>query len=135
MRKIVKILLTILERNGRLSPMKIRKPRWIRATAEISEDEVHFRVIPFYISEISEAEGKRILSEVAKQLKGDEFVYQICAPCIVSSLDQPFYDYFNGFSLLQADFWKNRGLFLTLLVNPVRLFRKIKNRMIPSPAY
>lgn len=70
-----------------------------------------------------------MLSEVAKKLTGDEFVYQLCAPCITSDLNQPFYDYWNGFKLLEADFWKHRGFFLTLLVKPVRLFRKIRNFM------
>ena len=81
----------------------------MKATVEIENECIEnvFRTVKVDIKEVSKAEGERILKEITPTLKDDEIVYQICAPCKGCELDQPFYDYMNGFRLLNDLCWKN----------------------------
>lgn len=80
----------------------------ITAEVEVTQDDKHFRVIRIPITAVNQSEGNRALREARKQMKKDEYVYQICAPCKGCELTQPFYDFFNGFHLLEWDIWGNQ---------------------------
>jgi hypothetical protein len=82
----------------------------MKAQIEITENKKHFRVVEIEITTVNHAEGLRCLQEAERKLYGGEFVYQICAPCKNCKLPQPFYDFFNGFYLLESEIWDNQTL-------------------------
>jgi len=76
------------------------------AQVEVTEDDKNFRIIKIEISKVSEDEGRRCMKLASRQMNDDEYIYQICAPCKGCKLNQPFYDFFNGFTLLEHDMWR-----------------------------
>ena len=80
--------------------------KMITAEVEVTKDDYHLRIIPVKIRSVCVAEGQRALAIARGLMEKDEMVYQICAPCRNCPLTQPFFDFYNGFKLLEADFWQ-----------------------------
>jgi hypothetical protein len=75
------------------------------AEVEVTKDDKHFRVIRVRISKVCVEEGQRAMAVARQLMADDEDIYQVCAPCRGCDLSQPFYDFFNGFSLLKSHIW------------------------------
>jgi hypothetical protein len=78
----------------------------IPVTIYIEEDDLRGgRIVKTRVKSVSRKEGERVLKFIYPQLKGYDMVYQMCAPCKGCEIDQPFYDFFNDFNLLESSIW------------------------------
>jgi len=64
---------------------------------EVTEDDRNFRVIQSEVAELTPANIRQAMKNA--ELKGDEYIYQVCAPVEGCELPQPVYDFFNGFRI------------------------------------